>query len=60
MQDRLKVVALSRILAIEQLKVRFDERLVQILYQQVCLQAVMHNKLEEQLVDQLQVRPGLL
>ena len=60
MQDGLQVVTLTRVLAIKKLQEAAYKVMWNMLHDHILTQMDGQNELEEQFVDELQVRPGLL
>ena len=59
-QDRLEVVPLARVLALEEVHDVCHELNVEVLLRHLGLRLPRHNEPQEELVDHLQVRPGWL
>ena len=57
-QDVLEVLALARLLGVEQLQELLDEGVRDENAQRAHLRGLVHNQLQEEVVDRLQVRPG--
>lgn len=59
-QDGFQIVTLARVLTIEKFKEAVDKVVRDVLDDHVMTQMACENELKQELVDKLQVRPGLL